>query len=68
MPIKDGVTATLEIRQLETADRNRARLAIVALTADAVVGAREMYLQHGMDAYLSKPVSQQQLRAVLEQL
>jgi signal transduction histidine kinase len=67
MPIKDGITATREIRTLEKADIHRPRLAIVALTADAVVGAREMYLAQGMDGYLSKPVSQQQLRAALEQ-
>jgi CheY-like chemotaxis protein len=74
MPELDGFGATHRIRQLEAARLAQAggsedaarRLPIVALTANAMRGDRERCLQAGMDDYLSKPFSQEQLRAVLE--
>lgn len=68
MPIKDGISASRDIRELEKTEPQRPRVTIFALPADAVTGTREMCLQHGMDGYLSKPVSLQQLRGVLDDL
>ena len=69
MPVMDGFEATREIRRREAARSadGRERTYIIALTANAVKGDRELCLAAGMDGYLSKPYTAQQLREVLEQ-
>ena len=62
MPGMDGVEATRLIRRLPG---NRGRTPIIALTAYTMPGDRETFLEHGMDAYISKPVSLPQLMDVL---
>jgi two-component system sensor histidine kinase/response regulator len=64
MPIMDGLAATAELR-LREQNAGGARLPIIALTANAMEGDRERYLAAGMDDFLSKPFSQQQLAALL---
>lgn len=54
MPVLDGISATRQIRQHEV-ENNQARVPIIALTANAMVGQKEAYLKEGMDDYLSKP-------------
>lgn len=67
MPVIDGENATRIIRAM---DGPVSRIPIIALTAHAMVGDRERYLQCGMDAYLSKPVNKSTLldmiRSVLD--
>ncbi len=64
MPTMDGLTATGEIRLREqTSDASR--LPIIALTANAMEGDRERCLAAGMDDFLSKPFTQQQLATLL---
>jgi CheY-like chemotaxis protein len=63
MPEMDGFEATAEIRKHETnTDR---RTPIVALTASAIEGDREQCLASGMDDYVPKPFTTEQMRSAL---
>jgi signal transduction histidine kinase/AmiR/NasT family two-component response regulator len=74
MPELDGLDATRQIRGLgfrgqgSTPDPASASpaLYIIAMTANAMQGDREMCLQAGMDDYLSKPIQIVELRTALE--
>ncbi len=61
MPVKDGIEATREIRELGYTD-----LPIIALTANAMRGDAERFLEAGMDVYISKPVRKEELFTVIE--
>lgn len=65
MPELDGVDATREIRRRLLPDRQPR---IIALTASAMVGDREQFLEAGMDSYLSKPVQLRCLADAIDQL
>jgi len=66
MPILDGFAATAEIRQHERFTGAGRRVPIIALTANAMEGDRERCLSAGMDDYLSKPFSQDDLQATIQ--
>jgi two-component system sensor histidine kinase/response regulator len=61
MPVMDGMTATRKIREWETSGH----IPIVALTANAMTGDRELCEAAGMDGYLTKPIEVERLRSVL---
>ena len=65
MPKMDGYEASATIRRNERA-LGRTNTPIIALTANSMVGDREKCLVSGMDDHLSKPVSLETLRVVLE--
>lgn len=62
MPEMDGLTATREVCQRWSPED---RPHIIAMTANAMQGDREMCLDAGMDAYITKPVRINELRDVL---
>jgi two-component system, sensor histidine kinase len=64
MPLMDGYTTTLHIRERELRQR-LPRTPIVALTADAYEEDARRALKAGMDAHLVKPYTRNQLREVL---
>ena len=63
MPETDGVRT---LKLLRSDDRSPCRdVPAAVLTADAVTGARERYIEEGFDDYLTKPISAQQLEQLL---
>ena len=65
MPEMDGLEATRLLRLAEAGTARR--LPVVALTARAMAGDREMLLESGMDGYLSKPLRAEALRIAIEE-
>ena len=63
MPIMDGMQATIELHERFDAD---SLPPIIALTANAMHGEREKYLQAGMQDYCSKPFKKEQLNALVQ--
>ncbi|GAB6113235.1 ATP-binding protein [Desulfomicrobium salsuginis] len=65
MPVMDGLEATRLIRASHDLGPKR-NIPVVALTAYAMPGDRERFLQAGMNAYLAKPVSIAELTSTLD--
>ena len=66
MPVMDGYEATERIRSLS--DRSRARIPVIAMTANAFNEDRRKAAECGMDAYITKPVDVLTLRYVLRRV
>ena len=64
MPVMGGIEATYEILELEKKNHMQ-HIPIVALTANALHGDREKYLDSGMDNYISKPIGLDKLSKIL---
>ncbi len=62
MPEMDGITATQQAR----ADSNIPHVPIIALTANAMQGDQDRFIEAGMDDYLAKPVNKQSLIDILD--
>lgn len=63
MPIMDGVQATIKLHELYD---SQALPPIIALTANAMDGERQKYLDVGMQDYCTKPFKQEQLNALVQ--
>ena len=66
MPVMGGIEATKEILKYEEEQRKR-HIPIIALTANALSGDKEKYMDAGMDNYLSKPLDLEKLSLILQQ-
>jgi CheY-like chemotaxis protein len=64
MPEMDGMEATKRIREIEK--EKGGHIPIIALTAHAMKGDRERFLEVGMDDYLSKPLNPEELFRTIE--
>ena len=56
MPVMDGIETLAEIKKLPAGENKSADAKYIMMTANALKGAREFYVTHGYDDYLSKPV------------
>lgn len=61
MPVMDGVETLRRIRKLPGC----AKLLVIALTANAMKGMREFFMDNGFDDYMPKPISLESIAAVL---
>jgi HPt (histidine-containing phosphotransfer) domain-containing protein len=60
MPRMDGIETTKKIRDMGY------KQPIVALTANAIIGQSDVFLENGFDGFISKPIDIRQLNAVLK--
>jgi CheY-like chemotaxis protein len=66
MPEMDGFETTCEIRNMEKSGELLGHVPIVAFTAKAMKGDRELCLVAGMDDYLTKPIKLEDLQRITE--
>jgi len=66
MPEMDGVTATKQLRKMTNPDLENKEIPVIAMTAHAITGDREKYLDSGMNDYLAKPVTPENLATILQ--
>lgn len=65
MPDMDGVEATHVIREME--GEYYRKVPIIALTANAISGVKEMFLAEGMDDFIAKPIDFKELSEKIAQ-
>jgi CheY-like chemotaxis protein len=65
MPIMDGLSATRRLRVMEQA-QGHPRLPVIALTASVLPGDREACKEAGMDDFVAKPFSYDELTVLLD--
>jgi two-component system, sensor histidine kinase and response regulator len=65
MPVMDGLEATRQIREREQ-NIGAKRIPIIAMTANAMKGDKEICLESGMDDYIAKPIDSVMLFEMLE--
>jgi len=63
MPNMNGIEATKEIKKRDT---QNSATPIIAVTANALEGDRERFLNAGMDEYVSKPYDEGDIQKVLQ--
>ena len=66
MPEMDGVET---FHRLRNDNKNsNSKIPVIALTANVVVGAKEMYLKEGFDGYLTKPFEPEKVEQLIMDL
>ena len=64
MPEMNGIDTLLKIREMD--DAHTRNIPVVALTANVVNGAKEMFLDAGFDDYISKPIEIDRMEKALK--
>ncbi len=64
MPEMDGIDTLLKMREIENEDIQK--IHVIALTANVISGAREMFMEAGFDDYISKPVEIDKIERALK--
>ncbi|MGM0608654.1 MAG: ATP-binding protein [Candidatus Muiribacteriota bacterium] len=64
MPVIDGISATKEIRKL----KKWKYIPIIALTAEAVTGKKEICMEAGMEDFITKPVDKNKIYTILKKI
>ena len=63
MPDMDGIETLHQLRKEK--ENPNCGTVVIALTANAVAGCREMYLEYGFDEYISKPIEIEKLESMM---
>lgn len=66
MPVMNGIDSAYKIREIAK-ENNFDKIPIVALTANALKGDREYFLNNGLDDYIKKPIDIKDLERVLKE-
>jgi len=66
MPVMSGIESTQMILKYEE-EKSLNHIPIIALTANALAGDREKYMNEGMDNYTTKPLQVDKIKALIEQ-
>ena len=66
MPGMDGIETTHLIRGIDPADEYYQKLPVIALTANAISGQREIFLEKGINDFLAKPIEIHKLDEILK--
>ena len=65
MPIMNGIEATKHIREIEE-EQSSVQIPIIAVTANALTGDKEKFIESGMNDYIPKPYSEEDIVKVLQ--
>lgn len=65
MPEMDGIETWHEIEKLDLSGSGNTQTPVIMLTANAVVGAEEQYMQEGFSGFLTKPIMPEKLDAII---
>jgi CheY-like chemotaxis protein len=68
MPVMDGYEATIKIRQIESEQSLGKRVPIIAMTAGSIYDEEQACISAGMDGFLSKPYSVEDVRNILKSI
>ena len=65
MPEMDGIETLHEIEKMDLSESGNEDTPVIMLTANAVVGAEEKYMQEGFSGFLTKPIMPEKLEAII---